>query len=142
MPRLRKLFQRADVRLGLRLGGGTALLMAALLAVLFVISSHEAAEVLEETLEGELRRVAEILAAPVEPEECPAAGGAHVLFGPWPRDVRVFPDGPSKTRLAFAGPRDWFADALPLPDGGRLEGRIRLTGFVEERHEQIGEIAL
>src|SRR4029450_14036890 len=96
MPRLRKLFQRADVRLGLRLGGATALLMAALLAVLFVISPHEAAEVLEETLEGELRRVAEILAAPVEPKEFPgthkgvsvrwvdAAGGAHLLVGRWP----------------------------------------------------------
>ncbi len=145
--------RRAEVRLGLGLAGAISLLMAALLGVLFLISSHEAAEVLEEQLERELHTAAQLLGQEAALEAfsashpgvsvrwTDAAGGGRVLFGRWPRDARVYPDGTSKTRLAFAGPRDWFADELALPDGGTLEGRVRLTGFVDERREQLAQIA-
>jgi two-component system heavy metal sensor histidine kinase CusS len=153
MPRLARLLRRADLRLGITLATAIALLMAGLLGVLFLVSSHEASEVLEGTLEAEIRGAAEQLASHphvqvfsgphpgVTVRQVDAAGGSRVLFGRWSREGRVFQDGVSTVRLAFAGPRDWFAEELPLPDGGRLEGRIRLTGFVHERREQLAQIA-
>jgi two-component system heavy metal sensor histidine kinase CusS len=143
--------RRSEIRLALALGSAISLLMAALLCVLFVLSSHEAAEILEETLERELERGAAQLAQGLEPRGVnpqvalrivDADGRGRVLFGKWPAQVGVFEEGTSSLGLAFASPRDYLSETDALSGGGFLEARIRLTGFVEERREQGAQIAL
>jgi two-component system heavy metal sensor histidine kinase CusS len=127
-----------------------ALLMAALLGGLFLVSTHEAAEVLEQTLEHELEQTAAQLAKGIQPSAAnpqiairavDADGRSRVLFGKWPADVHVLAEGVSSLSLALASPRDYLLESDALPGGGFLEARIRLTGFAEERREQLAQIA-
>jgi len=143
--------RRSEIRLGLALGSAIALLMAALLCILFLVASHEAAEVLEQTLEHELKQSAAQLAKGVEPSASnpqiavravDADGRSRVLFGRWPQGVHVLGEGASSVSLAFASAEDYLLESDALAGGGFLEARIRLTGFVEERREQLVQIAV
>lgn len=146
--------RRADVRLGLALTASISGLVLALLGLLFLVASHEAAEVVQEALDGELASVAARLAAGHDPNRFHAsasgaalrrfdAGGVrHALYGGWPSPGRLYPSGTHPLRLAFASPEDHVAAQLALPDGGRLEGAAPLRAFVEERREQLGQLAL
>jgi two-component system heavy metal sensor histidine kinase CusS len=147
----RRWLRRSEVRLGLTLAGAIALLMAALLYVLFLVSTHEAAEVLEATLEREVERAAADLARGHEPTQANpeisvrlrrADGSSRLLFGRWSESGRVLPEGSSSLRLALASRRDYLSERDALPGGASLEARIRLTGFVEERREQLVQLAV
>ena len=144
---------RADVRLRLALAASISGLMLALLGVLFFVASHEAAEVTQEGLRGELRTVASRLAAGHDPNRFRASASGRGPCGSTRAAVamalrslalpgRTLGSGTFALRLAFASPEDHLGEQVALPDGGRLEGAAPLRAFVEERREQLGQLAL
>ena len=145
-------FRRTDVPLTLALAQAITLLILALLILLFVVASKEAAEVLEEGLETDLRRVSDHLADRVTLEPYDIAPGSSVrvfdggeprrLIGKWPDRGILFDEDTSVVRLSFASSEDAFCDWEVLADGRRLQGCIRLTGFVHERREQLAQLGL
>lgn len=149
---LRRWRHRTDVPLTLALAQAITLLTLALLFLLFSLASHEAAEVLENALEGDLRRVGSRIAqgdVPVRIDASPGTavrlldgGNAQLLVGEWPRGGKLFGDDTASLRLALASPDGSLCDDQTLPDGGRLEGCVRLTGFVEERREQLAQLGV
>jgi signal transduction histidine kinase len=151
---LRRWWARSDVHLALALCGAISALLLALLGVLFFVASHEAAEVIENALEHELADAAAELATPDRPDRfarsphrsalrsVDAAGRSRVLYGSWPRRGRLYGDDTSSVRLALASRRDHWMEELRLPGGGFLQGALPLEEFVEERREQLGQLAL
>lgn len=151
---LRRWLARSDVRLALALSGAISALLLALLGVLFFVSSHEAAEVIEDALEHELAEAASELATPDGPDRFAlsphrsalrivgGSGGSHALYGEWPSRGRLYGEGTSSVRLALASPHDHWTEELDLPGGGYLQGALPLGEFVEERREQLGQLAL
>ena len=150
MTELLKRLRRVEVRIGLALGASISLLVLGLLAVVFLVSSHEAAEVWEDLLHAELLEAKDDLASAQNPasEEQRVGDVALRLISPdgtttqsgdWPQG-RGYTAGTSSLRLAFASPADYLAEGLTLPDGLRLEGAAPLAGFVAERREQLLEM--
>jgi signal transduction histidine kinase len=147
-----QLLRRVDVHLSVALAQAIALLTVALLMLLFALSSHEAAEVLEESLEQDLRRVAARLAegTPVEEDDVGPGvaiellqnGTSRVLVGEWPAHGLLHDDDSASLRLAFSSTHDALCDFEGLPDGGALHGCILLTGFVGERREQLAQLGV
>ena len=150
LPTLR----RVDVQLGLSVGAAIALLLVALVAVLFFVAAHEAAEMLDRTLDTELEHSAFELAhgeeAELDDEPIPsgiairridADGTSHEVAGRWPAEgSRAFAHNTTALRLAFAEPGDHLRRTLDLPGGARLEGAASLGYFVKERREQLAQI--
>jgi two-component system heavy metal sensor histidine kinase CusS len=149
---LRGWLRRADVPLTLALAQAITLLTVALLVLLFGLSSHEAAEVLESALENDIRRVAERFVdhEPLEPHDVgPGAairlfdGGApRWVIGDWPAGGILYDDDTSSVRLAFSSSSDALCDWESLPDGRRLQGCVLLAGFVHERREQLFQLGV
>ena len=144
--------RRTDVPLTIALAQAITLLTAALLVLLFALASHEAAEVLEEDLESDLRRVAERITdhESVEPHDV-AAGAAvrrfadgepELVIGRWPVNGVLFDDDTGALRLTFSSAEDSLCDWERLPDGSRLQGCVRLAGFVHERREQLAQLGI
>ena len=157
MPSMRSLgalARRAEVRLGLALAASISGLMFALLGLLFVVASYEAAEVVQEGLQAELATVARRLEAGHNAARFHASpsgaslrwfderGRSHALYGTWPSKGRFFGSRTNPLQLAVASRKDHATAQLALPDGGRLEGAISLRAFVEERREQLGQLGL
>jgi two-component system heavy metal sensor histidine kinase CusS len=148
----RPLLRRVDVPLSVALAQAITLLTLALLVLLFALSSHEAAEVLEESLEQDLRRVAARLTegTPVEEEDAGPGvairilegGTERVLVGDWPTHGRLHDDDSASLRLAFSSANDALCDFEGLADGRALQGCVRLAGFVGERREQLAQIGV
>jgi signal transduction histidine kinase len=145
-------FRRTDVPLTIALAQAITLLTLALLIVLFAVSSHEAAEVLEESLETDLRRVSERVADGEIPETHDVAPGSAIrlfegpeptnLIGRWPKRGILFDDDTAALRLAFSSSEDSLCDWDTLADGRRLQGCVRLAGFVHERREQLAQLGV
>jgi signal transduction histidine kinase len=144
--------RRTDLPLTLALAQAITLLTLALLMLLFAVSSHEAAEVLEEDLESDLRRVAERMAdqEPLGPHDV-AAGAAvrhftggepRLVIGRWPDQGVLFDDDTAAMRLAFSSSEDSLCDWERLADGTRIQGCVRLAGFVAERREQLAQLGV
>jgi signal transduction histidine kinase len=141
-----------DVPLAVALAQAITLLTLALFVVLFALSSHEAAEVLEESLESDLRRVAMHVEQNRRLDELDAGAGVairvlagdetHVLLGEWPARSELYDDDTPSLRLAFSSPHDSLCDFVTLPDGRVLEGCVRLAGFVGERREQLAQLGV
>src|SRR5262245_46163389 len=101
--------RRVDVPLSLVLAQAITLLVLALLLLLFALASHEASEVLEQSLESDLRRVAMRVEQNRRLDDLDAgvgvairllAGGeARVLMGEWPTR-ELYDDSTSSVRLA------------------------------------------
>jgi two-component system heavy metal sensor histidine kinase CusS len=151
----RSFWRRTDVQMNLAVGGSITALLVGLVALLFVLASHESAEMLESVLDAELRRVAAPLAestrAPADLESVDegiavrlvdSLGEVREVRGRWPVAGRIFPRGTASMRLAFADAQDQLASEVPLPGGSRLEGAISLAGYTTERREQLGQIAV
>jgi signal transduction histidine kinase len=144
--------RQTDLPLTLALAQAITLLTLALLMLLFAVASNEAAEVLEEDLESDLRRVAERLADQERLEAHDVAAGTAVrlfangdpklVVGRWPETGLLFDDDTSAVRLAFASSEDALCDWERLPNGNRLQGCVRLAGFVAERREQLAQLGV
>jgi signal transduction histidine kinase len=147
----RQFLRRVDVPLSVALAQAITLLTLALLILLFALASHEASEVLEESLEQDLRRAAARLAEGMALEEDDAAPGVairlleggteRVLVGEWPRGL-LHDDDTASLRLAFSSSNDALCDFEGLSDGRTLQGCVRLTGFIGERREQLAQIGV
>lgn len=152
LPELRGWLRRGDVPLTLALAQAITLLTVALLILLFGLSSHETAELLEETLERDLQRVAERVDDPAALAEVDVAPGTTIrlfegaagrlLIGSDSHEGRLYDDDTAALRLAFASSSDWLCDWEKLGPGRRLQGCVRLAGFVHERREQLAQLGL
>jgi signal transduction histidine kinase len=144
--------RRTDIPLTLALAQAITLLTLALLILLFAVASNEAAEVLEESLETDIRRVADrvIEGEPLELHDvAPGSvirlfdgGEPKVVIGRWSGTGTLFDDDTSALRLSFASSLDSLCDWEALPDGRRLQGCVRLTGFLAERREQLAQLGV
>jgi len=142
--------RRVEVRIGLALAASISLLVLALLAILFLVSTHEAAEVWNEMLRAELREAREDLTVHLDPASrdrrvggvafrLVSPSGETTSYGDWPSG-REYAVGTASLKLALASPSGHLDAGLALEDGGRLEGAAPLAPFVAERREQLVEM--
>jgi signal transduction histidine kinase len=152
-PFTRSFWRRLDVQLGLSVGAAIAFLLIALLAVLFFVASHEAIEMIDRTLQTDLKHSEFELdrgeGGDLEKEPISrgtairlvdASGAAVDIAGHWPTKGRFFPHRAASLRLGFAALDDHLTRRLLLSDGRYLEGAASLRDFVVDRHEQFGQI--
>jgi signal transduction histidine kinase len=148
----RRLLRRVDVPLSVAVAQAITLLTVALLSLLFALASHEAAEVLEESLESDLRRAAArvVEGSPLEGIDAGPGvairlfdgGTPSVLAGAWPHGGKLYDDDTASMRLAFSSSKDSLCDSRTLLDGRVLEGCVRLAGYTGERREQLAQIGV
>jgi signal transduction histidine kinase len=151
------LLRRVDVRVGIGLASIIGLLLVGLMALFFLIATHETAELLAESIDPELKAVAEEIGAGATGEAAArqarrrgvkairhvtAQGDDVILAGPWPIYGGIFGENSSSIRLAFASPSDHWVQGIRLPNGDRLEAAAPLRGFVGERREQLAQIGV
>jgi signal transduction histidine kinase len=149
------LLRRVDVRLGLVLAAIIGVLLVDMMAVFFLIATHETSEILAESIVPELKAVAEEIREGGSGEAASrearrrgvkairrvTAQGVNVLLsGPWPTEGRPYGSETSSLRLGFASPSDYWVEKIRLPNGERLEAAASLRSFVEERREQLAQI--
>jgi heavy metal sensor kinase len=147
------LWRRVDVQMGVSVGAAIAFLLLVLMAVLFLVASHEAAEMVDATLETELEHIAfELARGNVEAGEIePISRGTAIrlvdtndrardVAGQWPQGGYFYSHRTTALRLALASPADQLTRTMSLPDGRRLEGAISLIEFVNDRHEQLTQM--
>jgi signal transduction histidine kinase len=145
---LGSVLRRVDVRLALGLAASIGLLLLGLVSLLFVVATHETAELLEEGLAEDLESIStrDLESAATDPEALvavrrfDASGEIELLQGRWPRSGALIPAGTSPLVLAFAAPQDHLVLERPGSDGATLQAATSLSGFVAERKEQIAQI--
>lgn len=152
MPSRATFWRRVDVQMAVAMGAAIAFLIVTLMAILFFVAAHEAAEVIDDTLELELQHAAFELKESDEDslEEEPISHGAAIrivdesgtrdVARSWPTSGQFWPHSTSSLRLAFAGEADHMTHDLRLPDGRLLEGAAPLREFVDDCREQLAQI--
>src|SRR5262252_5160805 len=99
MTSLWRRLRRVEVRIGLALAASISLLVLALLGILFLVSTHEAAEVWDEMLRGELREARDDMFLHLDPSSrdrqlggvafrLVGADGEITSYGDWPSGRR------------------------------------------------------
>lgn len=147
--------RRVDVKLGVGLAAIIGFLLVDIMAVFFLISTHETSELLAESITPELKAVAAEIREGMTGEAAAreargrgvgavrrvtAQGESVLLTGPWPTDGRLYGEKTSTVRLAFASPSDHWVQGIRLPNGQLLEAAASLRNFVEERREELAQI--
>ena len=151
------LLRRVDVKLGVGLAATIGLLLVSQMGLFFLISTHETAELLAESIAPELKAVAEEIRKGTTGETASlqaqrhgvnairrvtAQGEAVLLTGSWPTAGGLYGRKSSSIRLAFASPSDHWVQRRSLPNGEQLEAAASLRNFVGERREELGQIGV
>jgi len=155
MRNARSFFRRIDVQMGLVIGAAITLLLLAVVTTLFFVATHEAIEVLDRELGGDLQRIAAELASRDDEQQSmlqiesgtvfrliDTSGTTHDLSRSWPSAGRLWPHRTSSLLLSFASREDHLVRRLRVANGGQLEGAASLADFVNESREHLGQIAL
>ncbi len=156
-PDVIALLRRVDVRLGVGLAVIIGILLVDMMAVFFLISTHETSELLAGSIAPELKAVAEEIREGMTGEAASrearrrgvkavrrvtAQGEGVLLTGPWPTTGRLHGRQTSSIRLAFASPSDYWVQRIRLPNGEQLEAAASLRSFVGERREELAQIGI
>ncbi|HEY8152972.1 MAG TPA: ATP-binding protein [Myxococcota bacterium] len=151
------LLRRVDVRVGVGLAAIIGLLLVGLMALFFLIATHETAELVAESIAPELKAVAEEIWTGATGEAAArqakrrgvqavrrvtAQGDVSILAGSWPLVGALYGKRTPSIRLAFASPSDHWVQGIRLPNGDRLEAAASLRSFVGERREQLAQIGV
>jgi two-component system heavy metal sensor histidine kinase CusS len=152
-----RLLRRMDVRLTAVLAVTMGLLLVGLMTVFFLVSTHETAELLAESLAPDLKAVAAEIGAGATGEAAAreaerrgamavrrvrAQGGAVLLSGSWPETGRSYGKRTPSLQLGLASPSDHWVQGIGLPGEERVELAAPLAHFVEERREALAQIAV